>query len=254
MKNKLRLLFCIVAALTGFMLLPQTAVAFTYPEPSNKSSGLPLAGIVLLFVLLAYLIAVIVTSWRANRANRLDKSGNATITQGRIKVSKMVEEKLLPGEKAIAEIPAGRSDFVATDKRLLRFSAGGCEALEYAKMSGISYKVPRGIYLAIRITLGLGAVILFVIAVGMWVGFFDPSTNVSISEATIISLVCIGIAGCALWGIRSIDYGYYQIESQTFDKSTIRGWRLPRRLNTRARVDGFVKAIEERIASSARPA
>ena len=183
-------------------------------------------------------------------------SGNSPTTQDGIKVSKVIEEKLMPGEKVIAQTLAGRSDFVATDKRLLRFSAGGCEALEYTKISEVSYKVPHGKRLAARITLGLCAVILLMIAVGIWVGgALDPSVrNVSISDATIVSLVCIGIVGFSLWGIKYLDFGYYQIQSQEYDKTTIEGWRLPRPLFARARVDGFVKAVKERIASSAKPA
>jgi hypothetical protein len=257
MKTKLKFLFCLVTTLAGFMLLSQTAVAYTYPDSSKSSSGAASAVIIPLVLLAIGFVAVaIVRSRRANRVSQPDKSGNSAITQGSTKVSKVVEEKLLPGEKVITEISAGRSDFVATDKRLLRFSAGGCEALEYAKISEVSYKVPQGKRLAGRITLGLCAVILLMIAVGIWVGgALDPSVrNVSISDATIVSLVCIGIAGFSLWGIKSLDFGYYQIESQTSDKTTIKGWRLPRPLFARARVDGFVKAVKERIASSAKPA
>ena len=257
MKNKLRFLFCIVAALTGFILLPQTALAFGY-DSSRSSSGLTpalLVPFVFIFGALAInFIVEVVVSRQSYRASGLDKSGSPTITQGGIKVSKMVEEKLLPSEKAIAEIPAARSDFVATDKRLLRFSAGGCEALEYAKISGVSYKISQGKRLAARITLGLCAVIVLILLVFVWVGFFDPSVNVSTSEITIFSLISIGIVGLALWGIKVLDYGYYQIESQTFDKTTTSGWRLPRRFFGRAIVDGFVKVIEERIASSAKSA
>jgi hypothetical protein len=182
-------------------------------------------------------------------------SGNSPTTQDGIKVSKVVEEKLLPGEKVIAQTLAGRSDFVATDKRLLRFSAGGCETLEYAKISEVSYKVPHGKRLAYRIVLGLCVVILLWIAVAILVGALDHTySNLSISEGIIISLLCIGIAGFGLWAIKSLDFGYYQIESQKSDKTTIEGWRLPRPLFARARVDGFVKAVKERIASSAKPA
>lgn len=256
MKNKLRCLFCLIATLVGLMLISQTALAYTYPDSPNESSGSALAVIMLLVLLaIGLTTVVIVRSRRASRVSGPDKSGNPTITQDGIKVSKIVEEKLLPGEKAIAEIQAGRSDFVATDKRLLHFSAAGCEALEYTKISGVSYKVPHGKRLAIRITLGLCAVILLWIAVAIWVAALDPTyRNVSIPEATIISLVCIGFAGFSFWAIKSLDFGYYQIGSQTSDKLTINGWRIPRPLFARARVDGFVNAIKERIASSAKPA
>jgi hypothetical protein len=183
------------------------------------------------------------------------KSGNSPTTQDGIKVSEVVEEKLLPGEKVIAQTLAGRSDFVATDKRLLRFSAGGYEALEYAKISEVSYKVLHGKRLAYRIILGLCVVILLWIAVAILVGALNHTySNLSISEGIIISLVCIGIAGFGLWAIKSLDFGYYQIESQEYDKTTIEGWRLPRPLFARARVDAFVETVKERIASFPKPA
>ena len=256
MKNKLRLLFCLIATLVGLMLLSQTALAYTYPDSPNESSGSALAVIMLLVLLaIGLTTVVIVRSRRASRVSGPDKSGNPAITQDGIKVSKMVEEKLLPGEKVIAQTLAGRSDFVATDKRLLRFSAGGCEALEYAKISEVSYKVPHGKRLTCRIILGLCVVIMLWIGVAGLVSALNQTYgNLSISEGIIISLLCIGIAGFGLWAIKSIDFGYYQIESQEHDRTAaIEGWRLPRPLFARARVDAFVKTVKERIASFPKP-
>jgi hypothetical protein len=177
-------------------------------------------------------------------------SANPPPTQDGINISKVVEEKLLPGEKVIAQTLAGRSDFVATDKRLLRFSAGGCEALEYAKISAVSYKVQHGKRLTSRIILGVCVVIMLWIGIAILVSALNQTYgNLSISEGTIISLLCIGIAGFGLWAIKSIDFGYYQIESQEHDRTAIEGWRLPRPLFARARVDTFVNTVKEHIAS-----
>jgi len=177
-------------------------------------------------------------------------SENSAPTQDGIKVSKVVEEKLLPSEKAIAQTLAGRSDFVATDKRLLRFSAGGCEALEYAKISEVSYKVQHGKRLTYRIVLGLCVVIMLWIGLAILVGALNHTYgNLSVSEGIIISLLCIGIAGFGLWTIKSLDFGYYQIESQEYDRTAIEDWRLPRPLFAKARVDAFAKTVKNRIAS-----
>lgn len=180
-------------------------------------------------------------------------SENSPPPQGGINVSKVVEEKLLPGEKVIAQTLAGRSDFVATDKRLLRFCAGRCEALDYAKISEVSYKVPHSKRLTYRIVLGLCVAIMLWIGVAILVGALNQTYgNLSISEGIIISLLCIGIAGFGLWAIKSINFGYYQIESQEYDRTTTEGWRLPRPLFARARVDAFAKIVKDRIASFAK--
>ena len=177
-------------------------------------------------------------------------SENLPRTQDEINVSKVVEEKLLPGEKVIAQTLAGRSDFVATDKRLLRFSAGRCEALEYAKISTVTYKVQYGKRRTSRIVLGICVVIMLWIGVAILVSALNQTYgNLSISEGIIISVLCIGIAGFGLWAIKSIDFGYYQVESQEYDRTAIESWRLPRPLFARARVDAFAKTVKDRIAS-----
>jgi hypothetical protein len=181
-------------------------------------------------------------------------SGKSPPTRGGTNVSKVVEEKLLPGERVIAKTLAGRSNFVATDNRLLRFSAGGCEALEYAKISAVSYKVQHGKRLTSRIVLGVCVVIMLWIGIAILVSALNRTYgNLSISEGIIISLLCIGIAGFGLWAIKSLDFGYYQFESQELDRTDIESWRLPRPLFARARVDAFVKTVRDRIASFAKP-
>ena len=125
-------------------------------------------------------------------------SGNFPPTQDMIKVSKVVEEKLLPEEKVIAQILAGRSDFVATDKRLLRFSAGRCEALAYAKISAVSYRVQHSKRLTSRIILGVCVIIMLWIGIAILVGALNRTYgNLSISAGIIISLLCIGIRASA---------------------------------------------------------
>ena len=181
-------------------------------------------------------------------------SGNSPPTRDRINVSKVVEEKLLPGESVISQTLAGRSDFVATDKRLLRFSVGGCEALEYAKISAVSYKVQHSKRLTSRIVLGVCVVIMLWIGVAILVGALNRTYgNLSISAGIIISLLCIGIAGFGLWAMKSLDFGYYQIERQEPDRTDIESWRLPRPLFAGARVDAFVKTVRDRIASFPKP-
>jgi hypothetical protein len=177
-------------------------------------------------------------------------SENSPITQVGIKVSEVVEEKLLPGEKVIAQTLAGPSDFVATDKRLLRFSSGGCEALEYTKISAVTYRVQHSKRLTSRIILGVCVIIMLWIGIAILVSALNRTYgNLSIPAGIIISLLCIGIAGFGLWAMRSLDFGYYQIESQECDRTTIEGWRLPRPLFARARVDAFAKMVRDRIAS-----
>ena len=177
-------------------------------------------------------------------------SEDSARTRDGIKVSKTAEEKLLPDEKVISQILAGGSDFVATDKRLLRFSAGGCETLEYAKISAVSYRVQHSRRLTARIVLGVCVVIMLWIGIAILVGALNRTYgNLSIPAGIIISLLCIGIAGFGLWAIRALDFGYYQIESQEYDRTAIEGWRLPRSLFAKARVDAFAKAVRERIAS-----
>jgi len=182
------------------------------------------------------------------------KSGDRPPTPGGINVSKVVEEKLLPGERVIAQTLAGESDFVATDKRLLRLSAGGCEALEYAKISAVSYKVQHGKRLTSRIVLGVCVAIMLWIGVGILVAALNRTyRNLSISEGIVISLLCIGIAGFGLWTMKSLDFGYYQIESQEPGRTDLESWRLRRPLFAKGRVDAFAKTVKDRIASFRKP-
>ena len=181
-------------------------------------------------------------------------SGNSPPTQVGIKVSKVIQDKLLPDEKVTAQILVDQLDFVATDKRLLRFSASGCEALEYAKISAISYKIQHSKRLTSRIVLGVCVVVMLWIGIAILMGALNQTYgNLSISGGIIIGLLCIGIAGFGLWAIKSIDFGYYQIESQEHDRAPIGGWRLYRPLFARARVDVFVKTVKECIASFPNP-
>jgi len=238
MKTKLRFLICLVAALAGFMLLSQTALAYTYYTSGWGGWDEGATGCLILLGLGAiFLVAVVIDSKR--RANRLS-----------LEFSKAVEARLLPGEKVIAGISAGRSEFVATDKRLFQFSAGRCEELEYAKISEVSYKVSYGKELAAIIGLVFCVVIMLwiVVAVGMvllWGGDLASHPD-NIFVYTIFILCCIVFLGACLWGIKSFGhlYSYYQIGSQTFDKTALKGWRLPCRF-ARARVDEFVKTIEK---------
>jgi len=149
-----------------------------------------------------------------------------------IEFSKALKARLLPGEKVVAGILVRCTEFVATDKRLFRFSAGGCEELEYAKISEVSRKGPE---LAALIGLIFFVVITLCALVEMMFG--NPDIPIMIILGSLFS----ASLGLCLWGIKSLSY--YQIESQTFDKTALKGWRLPR-LFARARVDEFVKTIE----------
>jgi len=149
-----------------------------------------------------------------------------------IKFSKAVKARLLLGEEVVAGIWVRRSEFVATDKRLFRFSAGRCEELEYAKISEVSRKGPE-----LAALIGL----IFCVVITLWVLVEMMFGNPDIPVVIILGPLCIASLGLCLWGIKSLSY--YQIESQTFDKTALKGWRLPR-LFARARVDEFVKTIE----------
>ena len=255
MKIRLSVFLCLIAALLGLVLLSQTALGYTYPKPPDTTSA-PGMRFIILFVLPTIGLSIVsLFAWEANRANRLEKSGSPMMIEVRVKFPKALEDKLLPGEKAIAHVAIGGSGFVATDRRLLRCSARECEALDYTEMSGISYIVPRGRRLASRVTMGFCAVALIFIAGGVWGAFFDPSvTGVSIYEPIAVSLFCFSIAAVSIWGMRAFDFGYYQIESRTADNPVMKGWQLQRGHFARASVDWFVKTINERITSSAEPA
>jgi len=168
----------------------------------------------------------------------INKSRGANQSQGAnrisIKFSKAVEARLLPGEKVIAGISAGRSEFVATDKRLFRFSAGRCKELEYTKISEVSHKGPE-----LAALIGL----IFCVVITLWIVVEMAFGNPDILCVIILGPLCIAFLGLCLWGIKSLSHGYYQIESQTFDKTALKGWRLPCHFH-RARVDEFVKTIE----------
>jgi len=251
-KYKWRFLFGWVITFVGLIIIPQSALAYTYPGSGDTNDS----GFKWIFILLAILvIGIAVTAYiKRRQANRISGASSGQNRNGMpptIKVSSVVEEKLLPGEKAIRQISSGRSDFVATDKRLLRFSAAGCEPIEYAKMSDVSYKTSPGKILAVRIIIGFCVLVMVWVTGVIWISAFDSSvSNVSVTDAIIITLVCIGVIALGLLGA-SRDFGYYQIESQTYDQATLKPWRITRPPGYwgNAGVDEFIKTMKERITT-----
>ncbi len=167
-----------------------------------------------------------------------------------ISVSKVVEEKLLQGEKPIAEIPAANCDFVATDRRLLRFSTDGCEALDYAAMSGISYKIYHGKRIAARIVLGfcMALSIYLGLVIGI-MGMISPADNMSRSQAAMVMVVFLALAAFAFVAIKTVDFGFYQVDSRMAGGLALEDWRFPTHPFTRRRIDHFIGIVKERIAS-----
>jgi membrane protein implicated in regulation of membrane protease activity len=173
--------------------------------------------------------------------------------QTEIKVSSVVQKKLLPDEKPIRQLTSGRSNFVATDKRLLRFSAGGCEALDYHDISAVSYKTsPQN--KTMRMVIGIVLILLLLFIVGVWIYtliYTSSSARISISSATVSTswsdaiIITLVFAVLIVFGLVTMmsKYHYYQIESKAYDQNNIKSWQIIRR----AKVEEFVKTITERI-------
>ena len=170
-----------------------------------------------------------------------------------IKVSSVVKKKLLPDEKPIRQFTSGRSNFVATDKRLLRFSVGGFETLDYHDISAVSYKTsPQN--KTTRMIIGIVLILLTLFLVGVWIYtwiYTSSSSSISVSSATvstswrdaiILTLVFAFLIIFGLVTLRSKNY-YYQIESKAYDQNNIKSWQIIKRANA----EEFVKTITERI-------
>ena len=244
MKSKLKFLLCWLITSIILTMIPQIALAFTYPNPRRTTNSgdsswilIPIAVIVVGFVVMIY--------FQRRKASKEAAKG----TQADIKVSSVVQAKLLPNEKPIRQLNIGRSDFVATDKRLLRFSAGGFQSMEYTNISGISYKTSPGKKLAARIVIGLCMILLIWITIFIWISVFDHSvSNVDVMDAIIITVVTVGIGIIGVMGA-SRDFGFYQVESKAIDQGALKSWQItrPPLYFGNINVDEFVKTVKEHI-------
>lgn len=179
--------------------------------------------------------------------------------QDQLKFPRVVQEKLLPDEKPVRQLASGRSNFVATNKRLLRFSAGGFEPLDYQKISAVSYQTSPSDR-TVRIIIGFALIMLLLLTIGTWIytliyifsplriSIFSASVRTSVTDAVIITLACgvngvIGIISAA----RHMDY--YQIESKTYDQINNKSWQITRRpwYLGNSDVEEFVKTVKEQI-------
>jgi hypothetical protein len=220
-------------------------MAYTYPSSRRSSSG----DSSWIFIPIIIVVVIFIVSFAMQRI----KAGKEAADQkrGEIQVSSVIQEKLLPEEKVLRKVNSGRAEFVATDKRLLRFSSKGCEPLEYSQISAVSYNTSARRKLAVVLIIGFCMLILLGLTIGIWVSAFDSSVrNVSVMDALIITVVCALIGFVGYLGIKH-DYGYYQIESDSYEKTNAKSWRLLRPLAFlgTANLTGFIEAVKKQLKS-----
>lgn len=239
MKKKLQLLLCWLITSIIIILAPQITLAYTYPTSRRSSSSYSLEWIILPVLLL-------VVGFAATMVVQRKKAGKG-VTTGPPKVSSAVQEKLLHGESPLKEIMCGRADYVATDKRLLRFSVTGFEPLEYASISAINYKTSRSKKLAARVVIGLFQFTMTWTIILIWVFAFDSSViNVNVMDAIMVTIIGVVIFVICFFAL-SRDFGYYEIANKTAGKS--KPWQInrsPEYLDN-ANIEDFIKTVKERI-------
>jgi protein-S-isoprenylcysteine O-methyltransferase Ste14 len=241
MKNTIRFLFGLVISFIALAVIPQAAIAFTYPGGGHSSSSGNSSWIII--PIAVFLVIFIITIVYQRR-----KAGKV-IPVGPVNVSSVVQEKLLPGESPIRQLSNGRADYVATDKRLLRFSSSGFEQIEYTGIAAVNYKTSGGKKAAVRILIGFCLLIMLAITVGIWVASFDSSIrNVSTTDAIIVTIIA-GVIGVIGLLALSRDFGFYQIESKPGVQSNAGSWRIvrPPAYFGNANVDEFIKILKEHL-------
>lgn len=232
-------LSCIVIALVSISTL-----AFTYPSSGSRTSSGSSSWIFIPLVVLAIGAGALVYTQRRRASKEANKAKS-----GDIKVSTVIQQKLLPDEKPIGQLNNGRADFVATNKRLLRFSSGGFQPLDYVQISDVSYKTSSSKKLAARVAIGLCMIVMLLITIFIWISAFDESVrNVSITDAIIITVVAAGI-GVIGFMAATRDFGFYQVESTAYDKANLKSWQItrPPAYFGNANVDEFVKTVKEQL-------
>jgi hypothetical protein len=162
-------------------------------------------------------------------------------------VSSVVREKLMPGEEVVAQARTNISDLVATDKRILKFSSNGYEALDYSDISRIKYGSFTKRKITSRILIVFCALVLIGIAAAIWGAYFDETVrNVTLGAAVGVSIGCGIFALLSLTLVFSYDYGYYQVESGKIGKDMEKYWRVMRPMFSSSRVDKFFKTAAEK--------
>jgi protein-S-isoprenylcysteine O-methyltransferase Ste14 len=241
MKNKTRFLIGLVISFVALMVVSQPALAFTYPSSRHSSSSSPTWLFILIIIVVAAFLGIIIYQ------RRKAKPGSA----GPGKVSSIVQDKLVPGENVIRQLSNGKADFVATDKRLLRFSGKGFEQLNYTDIAAVNYKTSGGKKAATRVLIGVCLLIMLGITVGIWAAAFSSSVrNVSKLDAVIVTIVAVGI-GIVGFLAMSRDFGFYQIESKQGVITDPGSWRIvrPPAYLGNANVEEFAKTIKERLVA-----
>jgi uncharacterized membrane protein len=242
LKKRYRFLFCLIAAVMGVMIIPQRLFAGTYGSsywelhPRNS----------LAYTIPALLIAVaaaVFFYFKLRKNNRDAAQGNLN----QANAASLIQERLLPEEKPIRQISNHLSDFVITDKRLLCFSLGGFQALEYTNISAVNYVTNASKKRRMVIALGIVMLTVFWFS-GLVVSsaFSSNIRNVSKADALLAALMFVIVFWiCVLW--LSVDYGYYQIESKV--NSWGDSWRIVRQRSreANANVDEFIKTLKEQI-------
>jgi protein-S-isoprenylcysteine O-methyltransferase Ste14 len=240
MKNKIKVLFALVMSLIGLMFITQPVLAYTYPSSRHSSSGSPTwIFIPIIVVVIAFMALMIYQRRKAKPA------------AGPGKITSIIQDKLAPGENVIRQLSGQKADFVATDKRLLRFSGKGFEQINYTDIAAVNYKTSGSKKVATRILIGVCLLVLLGITVGIWAAAFDSSVrNVSKLDAVIVTIVAVGI-GIVGFLAMSRDFGFYQIESKQGVLTDSGSWRIirPPAYFGNANVEEFVKTLKEHLVS-----
>ncbi len=250
MKARSKALVSLALALFALFLIAQPALAYTYPS-SRGSSSSNMAWLPLGIIAVAFVAFGVVMQRQMGKIGMLPGDASAAGPDGTIKVSEVVKAKLMPGEKPLAQMPSTGADFVATDKRVLRFSSGGAQAIEYASLSGATYETPRGRRLAVA---GL-LVILGIIAGAMGIGIFvdgiqGTSRNNNALTGTLVLIFCLALAAGCLLVARYQDFGFYQLRSRAPGAIAPQQWQIKRHPFARKRIDGFARIVTDRIKTS----
>jgi hypothetical protein len=239
MPKKMRFLIGVVIGLAAATAFPQAALAYTYQTYSHHSSNSGWVFIPILLFVLALGGTIIYQRSKSAKPN----------VAGPIKISSIVQQKLEAGENPLRLINNGKADFVATDKRVLRFSRDGFEQLKYSEIASVEYKSSAGKKTVTRVLMVFCAIVAVGIAIGIWSAAFDSSVrNVSKLDAVIVSVVVIGLLLMCFMAF-SRDFGFYQVELKQGVAADAKSWRIirPPAYMGNANVIDFIQVIKQHL-------
>ncbi len=138
------------------------------------------------------------------------------------------------------------TEFIATNKRLLRLSGQGHqEILDYKGITVEFFRGSTGLRVGLWALLVLVLLILFMVISSLF-ALAEGNTHISTSNVVFLIFIVIIVVPFAFWISLQRFYGYYIIKSPQLAGKYLGEWRILCPRWGRAKVDAFIGFIREK--------